>query len=488
MQSRIKRVADIIAGLPVLQVIGNAAIPVRSLQYDSRKAGKDDAFVAVPGFTADGHDFIETAYRQGCRVFFVERIPPGLKDAVIVQVQNTRQGLAYLARNFYDRAAEALKTVGITGTDGKTTTAYLTYSILQAASWKPGLISTVETRVGEQRMPSERTTPESLDLHQLFYDMYRQGLKSVVMEVSAHALSLHRVEGVPFAAAVFTNLGHDHLDFYPTRENYFLAKKRLFDGLGKFDRAIINLDDPYGQRIIADTPGDVHTFSLENPAATVTMRDYQMLPNGIAVRLDTPAGELFYSTPFVGKFNIYNVMAAVTTALALGIQPPEIARGMETMLTVPGRCEKWVSPAGYRVFIDYAHTPEALQRMLEALLEFSPQRLTVVFGCGGDRDTAKRPKMGKIAEDYADQIILTNDNPRTEAPGKIFDDILRGIYERSKVRIIPDRRAAIETAISQAVRNEIILIAGKGHEDYQEFAHRREPFSDREVVEKLINR
>ncbi|RMH84621.1 MAG: UDP-N-acetylmuramoyl-L-alanyl-D-glutamate--2,6-diaminopimelate ligase [Calditrichaeota bacterium] len=480
-----RRISDIIADLPVETVIGDPSTMVREMHYDSRKVQAGDLFVAIRGFEHDGHDYIRQAYERGCRAFVVEKIPP-LSDAVIVQVKDTRRWMPFLARNFYYRITDELKIVGITGTNGKTTTAYLLHSILEAAHWKPGLITTVETVVGEERLPSIRTTPESLDLHRLFYRIYRQGGRSAVMEVSSHALALHRTDGIAFKAAVFTNLGHDHLDFHKTMENYFRAKKKLFDNLHENDRAIINLDDPYGRRLLETTEADVFTYSLNNPRATVWLKSYQMLSEGMSLTVNVPSGTLFCSTSLVGKFNIYNLLAAIATGLSLGLLEEFIVEGIESLSRIPGRCERFTSPKGFRVYVDYAHTPEALQRVLEALLEFHPRRLTVVFGCGGDRDREKRPEMGRIAEDYADRIILTNDNPRSEDPLQIIAHIQEGMYDRNKALVIPDRREAIQTAIGQAEKNEIVLIAGKGHEAYQEFADRVEHFDDRELVRQLL--
>jgi UDP-N-acetylmuramoyl-L-alanyl-D-glutamate--2,6-diaminopimelate ligase len=480
-----KRISEIIGELPVEAVQGDISTLIREIQYDSRKVSKEDIFIAIRGFQQDGHQYIQTAYEKGCRAFIVENMPP-IEDAVIVQVKDTRRWLPFFARNYYENVANELKNVGITGTNGKTTTAYLLFSILKEAGWKPGLLSTVEYIIGEQHLPSVRTTPESLDLHRTFYEMYRHGLKSVVLEVSSHALALHRTAGIHFLSAVFTNLGHDHLDFHKTKEKYFLSKKKLFDGLHENDRAVINIDDPYSQRILKDTEGDVFSYSMKDPSATICLKSYQMLAEGMSVTLKVPSGEMFCTTSLVGKFNIYNVMAATATALSMGLLEEHVIPGIESVTYIPGRCERFLSSAGFRVYIDYAHSPEALQRMLEVLLEFKPPRLTVVFGCGGDRDVKKRPWMGKIAEDYADKIFLTNDNPRTEDPLKIIEQIQGGIYDKSKVQVFPDRREAIETALKQARKNEIVLIAGKGHETYQEFAHGKIHFDDREVVRKIL--
>ncbi len=481
-----KRVSEIIAGLPVEEVIGDMNALVKTICYDSRQVSEQDAFIAIRGFKHDGHQFIEQAYQNGCRVFIVERTPQ-LDDVIIVRVKDTRRWLPFMAKNFFNNVVDELKIVGITGTNGKTTTAYIFHSILKKAHWKPGLISTIETIIGRERLPAIRTTPESWDLHRLFYQMYRKRIKSVVMEVSSHALALHRTDGIPFLAGVFTNMGHDHLDFHKTMRRYFSAKKRLFDNLNQNDRAVVNLDDPYSQRILKDTAGDVFTYSFNDPGATVYLKDYQMLSEGMSVTLKVPSGDIFFTSSLVGKFNAYNLMAATTTAISLGLREEYIVDGVSSLQSIPGRCEKYAFPEGFRVYIDYAHSPEALQRMLEGLIEFHSRCLTVVFGCGGDRDVNKRPRMGKIAEDYADRVVLTNDNPRSEDPLKIIDQIKKGIYDQSKVEVIPDRKEAIETVIQRASKNEIILIAGKGHETYQEIGEKKIHFDDHEVVENLLN-
>lgn len=476
-----KRVSEIIADVPVIATNGNLSTLVRDIKYDSRQVEAEDMFVAIRGFQSDGHRYIESAYRSGCRVFVVEEMPD-LPDAVVIHVKNTRRIMPKLARNHFSHADGALKMIGITGTNGKTTTAYLVYEILQRAGWRPGLITTVETIIAEDHQEAQRTTPESTDLHRMFYNLQRNGGKSAVMEVSSHALALHRVDGISFNGAVFTNLGHDHLDFHETMEQYFLAKAQLFSGLRQNDRAIINLDDPYGQRLIEMTDGDVFTFSMKDPSATVFIENYQVLAEGMSLTFKVPSGKMYCSTPMVGKFNIYNIMAAVATALSLGIHEEKIIQGIENMKPVPGRCERYIFPHGFQLYIDYAHTPDALQRILEALMSFNPRRLTVVFGCGGDRDRKKRPAMGKIAEDYADRVILTSDNPRSESPQAIIEEIRGGIFDQSRVEVIADRRAAIEFAMKSAIKNEIVLVAGKGHEQYQEIAGKRHYHSDMEVV------
>jgi UDP-N-acetylmuramyl-tripeptide synthetase len=392
-----------------------------------------------------------------------------------------------LAKNFFNNVVDKLKVVGITGTNGKTTCAYLLHSILNHAHWKPGLISTIEYIIKEKKITAHRTTPESLDLHRLFYEMNKNHLKSVVMEVSSHALELHRADGIPFTAAVFTNMGHDHLDFHGDMESYFLAKKKLFDGLNENNRAILNLDDPYTERIMKDTKAEIFTYSYSNSDATVWVKSHQAIAGSNTVTFKIPAGTLSFKTKLIGKFNIYNLLASVTTSISLGLQNEFIINGIESLEKVPGRSEQYVLENGARVFIDYAHTPDALKRVLQALLEFKPEKVIVVFGCGGDRDFEKRHLMGKVAEDYADIVVLTNDNPRSEKPENIINEIKKGIFDQSKVIVHLDRREAIYSALKMANSRDLVLVAGKGHETYQEFADNRIHFDDREVVKNFTS-
>lgn len=481
-----KYVSELIEGLPIEETFGDVSKIVEDLKYDSRLVAPNDAFIAIRGLNYDGHQFVKQAYDKGCRIFVVEKNPGALADAVIIKVGNTRQLLPQLAKRFFDYAVEKLKIIGITGTNGKTTCAYLLHSILSQAHWKPGLITTIEYIIKDKHITAQRTTPESPDLHRLFLEMEKSRLKSAVMEVSSHALSLHRTDGIPFTAAVFTNMGHDHLDFHGNMENYFLAKKKLFEGLNENNRAVLNLDDPYTPRIMKDTEAEVFTYSYSNPEATVSLRSYQAAPERLWVSLHVPAGTLEFNTTLMGRFNLYNLLAAVATAVSLGLQDEFIIDGIESLKSIPGRSERYNLPNGAGVVIDYAHTPEALRLILQALLELTPQKLIVVFGCGGNRDVEKRPVMGKIAEDYADVILLTNDNPRSEDPAKIIARIKEGIFDQSKVTIILDRKEAIMTALAMADANDLVLIAGKGHENYQEFADRRVHFDDREVVQGFI--
>jgi len=479
------KLTDILKNLEILGTAGNLDRFVSDIQYDSRKVAIDQAFVAIKGFRTDGHRFIPQAYQKGARVFFSEE-KIDLPDAAVVYLKNSRQALPQIARTFFHHPDKKLKIIGITGTNGKTTTAYLLYSILQKAHWKPGLFTTVKYFDGTEWHLSERTTPESLDLFRIFSQMTQTGLKSMVMEVSSHALSLSRVEGIHFIAGVFTNLGRDHLDFHQTEENYFLAKRRLFEGMNESQRAVLNEDDPYSQRIQQSSEAEIFTYSLKDPAASISYIQHQFHKEGLLITLKIPSGEIVVRTKFLGTFNIYNIMAAVAAAVSLGLPDNFIIEGIESLVRVPGRCEHYSTPDGYSVYIDYAHTPEALQNILHAVWESRPQSLIVVFGAGGDRDRGKRPAMGKAAEDYGDTIILTNDNPRSEEPQTILNDVLTGISDKSRVKVIPDRREAIQTALKMAQNKDSVVIAGKGHENYQEIKGTKYPFDDREILKEYF--
>ena len=478
---------DLLENIETGKVIGPTDRFVSDLQYDSRRIEKDHAFFAIPGYQKDGHDFVSQAYQQGARVFFVEK-ELNLKEATQVVVKNTREILPKLARKFFYYPDKKLKSVGITGTNGKTTTAYLTFGILKRAHWNPGLLTTVEYFDGSSWTPAERTTPESLDIFRSFRNMVQSRLKSVVMEVSSHALSLKRVEGIEFQAAVFTNLGRDHLDFHESLDNYFLAKRKLFENLNENQRVVLNVDDPFSQKIQEMTDGEVFTYSLHRNDATVFYRDHQVDRNGMVLTLQLPSGPITLNSPLVGDFNIYNILAAATVAVSLGLEQSYIISGLQGSPRIPGRCEYFAAPRGFSVYVDYAHTPDALQNILKAVFETRPRKLIIVFGAGGDRDKGKRPLMGSMAENYADRIIVTNDNPRSEAPANIINEIIAGITDKSKVLIIPDRRDAIHVALGMAEENDAVIIAGKGHESYQEIGGKRYSFNDRVEIQKYFEK
>ncbi len=476
---------EILENIEVKRVSGLTSRFIRNIQYDSRRVEPENAFIAIKGFHTDGHEFIDNAFERGARVFFVEN-DRELPDATVIQVEDTRKILPQISRIFFQYPEQKLKIVGITGTNGKTTVAYLLQSILKAAHWRPGLISTVEYFNGNSWQEAVRTTPEALDIFNLFAQMNKNKLKSAVMEVSSHALSLHRVDEIPFVAGVFTNLSRDHLDFHGSENEYFAAKQKLFLNFSENQKAVLNADDTYTDKIRNTTQGEIFTYSMTDSKATVSYLDHQVKRDGMQINLRVPSGNIQIETILLGDFNIYNIMAAVTTAISLGLQDNFIIEGIRHVNRIPGRCELYSTSAGISVYIDYAHTPEALRNILRAVWETRPNNLIVVFGAGGDRDKGKRPEMGKAAEDFSDRIILTNDNPRSEEPQQILAEIRKGIFEDTKVTVIPDRKEAIIAALAKAKRRDAVVIAGKGHEKYQEIAGQKLHFDDREIVQDFF--
>jgi UDP-N-acetylmuramoyl-L-alanyl-D-glutamate--2,6-diaminopimelate ligase len=468
---------------------------IAGIQYDSRKVGLNDCFVALRGTTTDGHLYVHNAIGNGAKAVVVEDdtiIPDALcmhTGVIKIVVQDSRKALAQMAANYYGHPEQKLTIVGVTGTNGKTTTSTLVRSILEHNGKPCGLIGTIEYRIGDKVYPATHTTPESLELQQMFSAMVAAGCSAVSMEVSSHALDQNRVDDIPFTVAIFTNLTQDHLDYHGTMERYFLAKKKLFDMLDPSATAIVNIDDPYGERIVGNCRAKIIRFSFKQES-DLTARLLEFNLKGTSIEIRYGGSSFVIRTPLVGKFNAYNVVAAVSAGIALGFSPETIQKGIETVENVRGRFERIQSPAGCTVIIDYAHTPDALEKCLRAIRDVMPQKtngkIITVFGAGGDRDKLKRPLMGKVAAELSDQIIITSDNPRSEDPEAIIDDIERGISPTAHVIREVDRRKAIEKALALAKKNDVVLIAGKGHEDYQIIGKERKHFSDREVVESLL--
>ncbi len=455
---------------------------IRALEYDSRKITKGGLFVAVPGFSVDGHSFLAQAQKQGAAAAVVERKSPGLALPQII-VENSRLALARLAANFYRESVAALKLVGITGTNGKTTTSFLVRSILQAAGTESGLIGTIAYYYADKTVNALNTTPESLDICRILDTLVQHGQKACVLEVSSHALELHRVDGLRFDAAVFTNLSRDHLDFHKSEEAYFRAKARLFSLLSDNGRAVINADDPYGRRLLDEYSSAALSFGFDEQA-DVRALDWTMDANGMRIRLQTPSGQIDLHSRLISEFNVKNIMAAVAAALALGVDREAIRKGVENLSYVPGRLESFTVKKGVKAVVDYAHTPDALQKALQAVRRITERKLIVVFGAGGDRDRGKRPQMAEAAQKEADWVIVTSDNPRSEDPRAIIEDILKGMKNGSGYDVIVDRREAIRQAVAIARPGDLILIAGKGHEKYQDINGVKHPFDDVTVAKE----
>jgi UDP-N-acetylmuramoyl-L-alanyl-D-glutamate--2,6-diaminopimelate ligase len=475
--------------IETVSVVGTLDRDVTSICYDSRHAVAGCLFVALPGEKVDGAQFIDTAIDRGAVAIVSEK--PGLTTrAAHLQVRNARQALADLAAAFYRQPSRHMKIAAVTGTNGKTTTTFLIKHILDSQFLRCGLIGTVHYVVGDRELPASRTTPESADVHELLWQMRSAGCKSCAMEVSSHAMILDRVRGVEFDAAVFTNLTQDHLDFHGTMDAYFEAKARLFaqirDQKHKKGRAVINIDDRFGVQL-AERFGrdlDVITCGMRQ-GAQFRAGNVQMDFAGASYHLDAVGKSHLVRMPFIGMFNVYNSLAAIATAHALGINVRNAVEALADAPPVPGRLQAVPGQKPFRVFVDYAHTDDALSNVLRTLRELKPGRLICVFGCGGSRDRAKRPRMAAAVDALADHAIITSDNPRKEDPLAIIEDIKPG-FRTIVPEIVPERREAIFHAIAMAQARDIILIAGKGHEAYQEFADHTVPFDDVAVAASAL--
>jgi UDP-N-acetylmuramoyl-L-alanyl-D-glutamate--2,6-diaminopimelate ligase len=466
-------------------------IEIRALRYDSRKVREGDVFVAIRGSESDGHRFLPDALSAGAKVVVVEddaAVHDSLclhQGAVKIVVPDARRALAVMSANITGHPARRLTLIGVTGTNGKTTTTYLIKAILEAAGQRVGLIGTTGIMIGTERLPATHTTPESLELHRLFLDMADQGCTAAVMEVSSHALALSRVYGVSFAAGVFTNLTRDHLDFHGSMDAYASAKQRLFQGLEPGAAAVINADDPAADRMVAGTRARIVRYGIHAGA--------DVSADGIVTRMDgtrfTLKGGVSQElrSVLVGDFNVQNILAACAAGMALGVSGDAIARGIAAAPAVRGRFERVQTVNGRTAIIDYAHTPDALEHCLRTIRRLLPEgggRIITVFGCGGNRDRGKRPAMGRIAGDLSDVTIVTSDNPRREDPRAIIGEILEGVPPGAIVETEPDRRAAIRRGLDLAGPGDVVLVAGKGHETYQVIGDTRLHFDDREEVER----
>jgi UDP-N-acetylmuramoyl-L-alanyl-D-glutamate--2,6-diaminopimelate ligase len=468
-----------------VETIDPAAVRVTDLAYDARAVSPGALFVCVPGQRADGHDFAADAVAAGAVALLVER-PLDVPVPQLV-VADARLAMALAADAFYGRPTRELEVVGVTGTNGKTTTAFLLYSVLAAAGRRPGLLGTVEMRIGGERRAVVRTTPEAVDLQRTYREMLGAGDRSCAMEASSHASELKRLLGTRFRALVFTNLTQDHLDFHGTMESYYEAKRRLLvdpDVDGNRPPAAINVGDEHGRRLAAELRGlggEVLTFGLDADA-DIRPDDLELTPSATSFL----AAGLAVRPRLRGRFNVENVLGAIAAGRLLGIEDDAIVRGVEHLAGVPGRFEAVDEGQTFAVLVDYAHTPEALENVLAEARSLAKGRLLCVFGCGGDRDRAKRPLMGEVVSRLADRAIVTSDNPRSEEPAAIIDEILTGMSGDEDVE--PDRAAAIAMAIEQADEGDVVVIAGKGHEQGQEFNDRTIPFDDREVARDALRR
>ena len=481
---------ELTTGIPGAVLHGPAAtgMPIDGVVYRSDRARPGTVFACLRGVAADGHDYAAAAVAAGAGALIVERVLDiGVPQVV---VPDARLATALVATRLAGDPSAGLRMVGITGTNGKTTTSFLMHSVLQAAGHATGLIGTVEVRIGGQVVPATHTTPESVDLQDLLVAMREAGDTACVMEVSSHALSQRRVAGVRFDAALFTNLTRDHLDYHPDVEHYYAAKRALFirpEGEGDDPPAAVNLDDAYGRRLAGET--GALTFAVDDLGADIRPVALTMHAAGFSATIATPRGPLDVESRLRGHFNVSNVAGVVALGEILDLSHDAVARGIAALAGVPGRFEAIDAGQDFQVLVDYAHTPDSLENILVSARRLVPQggRLVVVFGCGGDRDRGKRPQMGRIAADLSDVAIVTSDNPRTEDPARIIDDIVGGMGDgRAECLVDGDRRSAIERALTGGRTGDVIVIAGKGHERGQEMNGVVRPFDDRDVAREVL--
>ena len=473
------KLSEILKDINILSDTASYDTEITGICYDSRSVKRGDLFVAVRGFESDGHKYIPMAAEKGCAAVLCEEAPS--VDVPYIRTDDSRLGLALAAKNFYRDPSRDMKVIGITGTNGKTTTTILVKQILEKTlGAKVGLIGSISNMIGDEEFHSEHTTPESSDLQALFRQMADSGCTHCVMEVSSHSLVLHRVAGVHFAVGLFTNLTQDHLDFHGTMEEYARAKSLLFP---MCEKAAANADDEWTDTILKDAPQPVYLFSAKRDDASLTARDIRLAPSGVRF-CALEQGELVrVKTTLPGQFSVYNALAAISCARLLGVSLADAAAALETAHGAKGRVEPVPTDGDYSIFIDYAVTPDAIENVLTTLRGIAPKRLVMLFGCGGDRDRKKRPIMGKIAADIADFVIVTSDNPRTEEPMSIIEEILPGVKEgKAPYEVICDRPTAIRWAIDHHEPEDVILLCGKGHEDYQIIGHEKIHMDEREIV------
>ncbi len=502
------KLSQLLDNVDVLQINGEPGGEVFSVCYDSKLCDQDSLFVAIPGLRKDGHDFIPEAVARGARFIIHEKDyipPPGIGAAKVV---DARRALGILGKNFYGHPSAELCLIGVVGTNGKTTVTYLLEAIFRAAGFSPGVLGTVNYRYQDQVLAAPNTTPESFEFQKILREMVNHGVTHVAAEISSHAIDLRRVDDCVFALGIFTNLSQDHLDYHGHMENYFQAKMRFFKEIlprgeqGQICRMVVNGDDPWGQRVVKEVGAPCLTFGLEK-GNDVRAEILSLTAAGTEAIIRSARGDIALSSPLIGRFNLYNMLAAAAAALALGVPGNLIKAGIEGLAGVPGRLQRVGLPGEPDVFVDYAHTPDALLRVLQNLKEFCRGRIITVFGCGGDRDRGKRPLMGRAAAAYSDVTIITSDNPRSEDPLFVIGEIAGGIDCNVAVKLppeeiftvgagkyytlLPDRKKAIELAVRLAGPADTVLIAGKGHEDYQIVGEKRFSFDDCLVAREMLD-
>lgn len=481
-----KRFDKILEGIEVVQWVGDPATPLTSLCFDSRKVEPGGCFIALRGNASDGHLYIERAIELGARAILCEELPAKLDPKVCYAVvKQSDSALAHAAANFYGHPSRQLKLVGVTGTNGKTTTATLLADLFQKLGYLTGLISTVVYRIADRKFPSTHTTPDALRLNAMLREMVERGVEYCFMEVSSHAIAQKRVEGLHFTGAIFSNLSHDHLDYHHTFAEYLSVKKSLFDHLDKEAFAVVNIDDRNGRVMVQNCRAKISTLSLRS-AADFHCRILEMHLDGMLLKIEEQ--EIWVNQ--LGRFNAYNLLSVYAAARLLGASREEVLCALSTLESVEGRFQALYSPGGVVALVDYAHTPDALENVLRTIEEIrqGDQHLYVVCGCGGDRDRTKRPEMARIAVRYATMAIFTSDNPRTEDPEAILDEMISGVDSSARYLRIRDRREAIRSAVMMARKGDIIMVAGKGHENYQIIGTERHHFDDKEELLKAFDK
>lgn len=490
-----KTLKDIISTLDVQQVQGNQNVSIQDITADSRAVKPNSLFIALDGATVDGHNYIDKAVDAGAVAVIVSKPVTVPADVCVITVDDTRQAMMVCVPYFFDYPANRMRMVGVTGTNGKTTTTHMIRHILKAQGFKVGVIGTVHIMIGDTSYPIHNTTPDVVDLQHILHQMVQENVEYCVMEVSSHALALGRVSGVEFDTAVFTNLTQDHLDFHKTFENYLAAKCKLFEQVSAPNQvkdnkgAVINIDDSYGYRVMEKTTAPTITYSTLGKG-TLNASDVHMSTKNSQYIVNYKGESYPVSMNTTGLFNVYNTLAAIGACLQEGISMEAIDTALKTFSSVPGRFELIEEGQDFAVVVDYAHTPDGLQNILETAKAIKENRIIIVFGCGGDRDATKRPIMGRIAAEYGDKIYVTSDNPRTEDPVQIVKDVEVGVKEAlregTSYEVIVDRREAINHAIHDAKAGDIVIIAGKGHENYQIFKNETIHFDDREEARKAL--
>lgn len=475
------------------EILGSIDKDFKDIKFNSKEVQRDTLFVAIVGQNSDGHKFIKEAIQNGAIAVVYEKnlYKPENSHVTWIGVDDSKDALAWISHKFYGSPSKKIHLIGITGTNGKTTTSYLIRDILKENGKRTGLIGTIKYSIDDKEIKAIHTTPDALQFQSLLREMYSKGIDYVISEVSSHALALKRVDYSEFEVAVFTNLSRDHLDFHKDMEEYFQAKRRLFKELLKKDGfSVINIDDEYGRRLAKEVEGKKYLLSLQDDKSNIYVKNYKLSFEGTEIEIKIEGQNHYFKTSLVGIPNIYNTLSAMAVALSLGVSLDKIASALAKAKAPEGRFENIKEGQNFHVFVDYAHTPDALYRLLTSVIRLKEElastgRIITIFGCGGNRDKGKRPQMGKIATELSDFVIITSDNPRWEEPRQIIRDIEEGISKDNFI-VVCDRWDALKIGVRMCEKNDILIVAGKGHEDYQEIKGARLPFSDKEVLRSIL--